>query len=352
MPVQIVGTMIPCITESKLRQFKALVDGARMVSVISHTHPDGDAVGSSAALGAYLCESLGKDAMCILPDTPPASISFIIPKTVPYIFADTASEAAEDRILKSDLIIMIDLNKPSRAENLEASIRKSSATRILIDHHLGPEEEAFNLIFTTPEISSASELLYWMLRSLAGPAENIPAEAREALCAGMTTDTNNFANSVFPSTFTMASELIASGTDRNAIIAKLYNQYRENRIRLMGWMQCQEMKITAEGAARMILTKELQQRFGYQEGETEGLVNVPLAINRVKLSILLTQHKDCMRVSIRSKQGTSARDLAMRWFNGGGHENAAGGKLVIGVDIPDAAAADAYVEQALKEFLG
>ena len=352
MPVQNIGIMIPCITESKIQQFKALVDGARVVSVISHTHPDGDAVGSSAGMGTYLSMCLGKDVVCILPDTPPASISFVIPNNVPYIYADVALQAAEERILKSDLIIMIDLNRVSRTEALEACIRKSSAPKVLVDHHLGPEEEAFDLMFSTPEVSSASELLYWMLRRLVGPAENIPAQAREALCAGMTTDTNNFANSVFPSTFTMASELIASGTDRNAIIAKLYNQYRENRIRLMGWMQSHEMKLTDTGAASMILTKELQDRFDYQEGETEGLVNVPLAIDKVRLSILLTQHKDCMRVSIRSKVGTSARDLAMRWFNGGGHENAAGGKLVFGVDIPDASAAGAYVEKALKDYLG
>lgn len=352
MPVQFVAIMIPCITDSKLKQFKALASGARKVSVISHTHPDGDALGSSAAMGVYLSKCMGKDTVCILPDTPPSSISFIIPGSVPFIFADAAPEEARKRILDSDLLILIDLNRLSRTEGLEDSIRESSATRILVDHHLGPEEEPFSLIFSTPEISSASELLYWMLRSLAGPAENIPAEARDALCAGMTTDTNNFANSVFPSTFTMASELIASGTDRNAIIVKLYNQYRENRIRLMGWMQSREMKITESGAASMILTKELQDRFGYQEGETEGLVNVPLAIERVRLSILLTQHDDCMRVSIRSKQGTSARNLAMKSFNGGGHENAAGGKLVFGVDIPDAAAADAYVQSALKDYLG
>lgn len=344
--------MIPCITESKLGQFKALLDGASAVTVVSHTHPDGDALGSSSALGIYLSECLGKDVVCILPDTPPASISFIIPKSSRFIFADAALEAARDRILESDLVIITDLNMLSRTEALEACIRESSATKVLVDHHLGPEEEPFRLVFSTPEVSSASELLYWMLRGLAGEAENIPAQAREALCAGMTTDTNNFANSVFPSTFTMASELIASGTDRNAILAKLYNQYRENRIRLMGWMQSREMKISPEGAASMILTKELQDRFGYQEGEAEGLVNVPLAIDKVRLSILLTQHKDCMRVSIRSKVGTSARNLAMRWFNGGGHENAAGGKLVFGADIPDAAAAEAYVESALKAYLG
>lgn len=352
MPLQIVGIMIPCLTQSKLQSFKALVDGAASVTVISHMHPDGDALGSSAAMGAYLRTTLSKDTVCVLPDTPPASISFIIPDTVRYIFADKAREEAEKRILSSDLIIVVDLNKPARTEPLEACLRQASAPKILIDHHLGPEEEAFNLVFSTPDISSASELVYWMLKSLTGSTESIPAEARNALCAGMTTDTNNFSNSVFPSTFAMASELIASGTDRNAIISRIYNQYRENRIRLMGWMQSREMKIMDNGSARMILTKELQRQFGYQEGETEGLVNVPLAIGKVRLSILLTEHDDRMRVSIRSKIGTSARELAMLYFNGGGHENAAGGQLFFGVDIPDASAAEEYVESALKKYLG
>ena len=350
--MQIVGMMIPCLTQNKLQRLKALIDGAHKVTVISHMHPDGDALGSSAAMGAYLSLTLGKDTVCILPDTPAESIRFIIPCNVPYVYADVARKEAEDRIRESDLLIVVDLNKPARTEPLEACLREASATKVLIDHHLGPEEEAFDLIFSTPDISSASELVYWMLKSLTGSTESIPSEARNALCAGMTTDTNNFANSVFPSTFTMASELIASGTDRNAIVSQIYNQYRENRIRLMGWMQSREMKIMDNGAARMILTKDLQERFGYREGETEGLVNVPLAIKNVRLSILLTEHQDRMRVSIRSKEGTSARELAMGWFNGGGHENASGGQLFFGVDIPDASAADAYAEKALKEYLG
>jgi phosphoesterase RecJ-like protein len=149
----------------------------------------------------------------------------------------------------------------------------------------------------------------------------------------------------------MASDLIAAGTDRDAIIGHIYQEYRENRIRLMGYMQSQEMKVTPEGAAWMVLTKEIQNRFDYREGEAEGLVNVPLAIKEVRLSVLLTEKDGCMRVSVRSKKGTSAQQLAVRYFNGGGHENAAGGKLTFGEDIPDAAAAPAYVEQALKQFL-
>lgn len=344
--------MIPCITGSKLDSLKSMLGGASVVSVAAHVHPDGDAVGSSAGMCSYLRDVLGKDAVCVLPEVPPASIRFIIPDSVPSIFADQDPEAAAARIAGSDLIILLDCNGFSRTEGLNAPLEASKAQKVLIDHHLNPQEEQFSLVFSTPEISSASELLYWILTGLEGSAGKLPGDCRTALCAGMTTDTNNFANSVFPSTFRMASELIASGTDRDSVVAHIYNEYRENRIRLMGYMQSREMRITPEGAAWMILTREIQNRFDYREGEAEGLVNVPLAIKDVRLSILLTEKEDCMRVSVRSKKGTSAQQLALRYFNGGGHENAAGGKLSLGKDIPCADAAPAYVENALKEFLG
>jgi phosphoesterase RecJ-like protein len=101
----------------------------------------------------------------------------------------------------------------------------------------------------------------------------------------------------------------------------------------------------------MILTKELQQRFDVREGETEGLVNVPLTIADVRLSLFLKEDDGHFRVSIRSKKGTSAQQLAVKYFHGGGHENAAGGKLFIGKDILRAEDAVAYVESALKSFL-
>lgn len=323
-----------------------------MVSVAAHVHPDGDAVGSTAAMCSYLREIMGKDAVGILPEVPPANIAFIIPENVPYIFGDKDPEAAAARIAASDLIIVLDCSGIMRTEGLSGPISASRAPKVLIDHHLNPQDQEFSLVFSTPEVSSASELLYWILKDLEGSAEKLPEACRSALCAGMTTDTNNFANSVFPSTFRMASELIAAGTDRDAIIGHIYNEYRENRIRLMGYMQSSELSITPQGAAWMVLTKEIQERFGYREGEAEGLVNVPLAIKEVRLSILLTEKEDCMRVSVRSKKGTSAQQLAMQYFNGGGHENAAGGKLTFGKDIPDAKAAPAYVENALKQFQG
>ena len=352
MPLQNIDRMIPCITDSKLQRLDALFRRARKVTVVSHVNPDGDAVGSSTALVSYLREVHGKDVVCVLPGKPAASLLFIVPEDYPFIYAELSPSSASHRLRESDLVILLDCNGFSRTDLLEPYLKASDADLVLIDHHLNPQEQEFGLVFSTPDISSASELLFWILRGLAGDAWSLPVVCRNALCAGMTTDTNNFANSVFPSTFAMASELIEAGTDRDAIIGHIYNEYRENRIRIMGYMQSQEMVLSPEGGARMILTKEIQERFGYREGETEGLVNVPLAIGTVRLSVLLTEKPDCMRVSVRSKKGTSAQQIAVRYFNGGGHENAAGGKLVFGKDIPDAGAAAEYVDSALKQFLG
>lgn len=352
------------IRQDSLLRFQALIDGATRITVLGHTHPDGDALGCTGALAGYLREVRGKEAAVVLPDTPADNLRFIVPPSCPLLCYDKEPQAVLDWIAGSNLIVLLDCNGFSRTEALEPFLTASKAPKVLIDHHLNPQRESFDVVFSTPEISSASELLYWVLKALDGavfsetsaiysatvgalpPALNIGT----CLLAGMTTDTNNFANSVYPSTLQMASELLALGVDRDTLLLQLYSSYRENRVRLFGHMQEQELRILG-CAACMILTRELQQRFDVREGETEGLVNVPLSIADVRLSIFLKEDDGHFRVSIRSKKGTSAQQLAMQYFHGGGHENAAGGKLFIGQDIARADEAAAYVESALESFL-
>ncbi|MBR4775198.1 MAG: DHH family phosphoesterase [Bacteroidales bacterium] len=368
-----------------LRQWIA---DAKRCAVVSHTHPDGDALGSTAGLALFL-QTQGKDVTCLYPDAIAANLRFILPEGLPFHIHNAEKHSAEECILKADLIFLVDANSFSRTEGMESLLKESNARKVLIDHHLNPDTDSFGLVFSTPEISSASEVVYWILKSLleegvvpptvaarplpvrraseealaTGPSllhgrgwpwvgGTTPSSIGSALLTGMTTDTNNFANSVFPSTLQMASELLAAGVDRDAILQQVYQSYRENRVRLMGYMQSEEMKVLPEGGAYMILTKAIQHRFDLQEGESEGLVNVPLSIGKVRLSVLLKEDEGHFRVSVRSKQGTSAQQLAVKYFHGGGHENAAGGKLFIGEDIPSADAAAEYVEQSLKAFLG
>ena len=367
-----------------LRQWMA---DAKNCAVVSHTHPDGDALGSTVGLALYL-QSQGKEVTCLYPDAVAANLRFILPEGLPFHIYNAEKQAAEDCIQKADLIFLVDANSFIRTEGMESLLKTSEARKVLIDHHLNPDSGSFGLVFSTPEISSASEVVYWILKNLleegvvpstvaarplpvrsasralaAGPSllhgrgwpwvgGTTPSSIGYALLTGMTTDTNNFANSVFPGTMQMTSELLAAGVDRDAILQQVYQSYRENRVRLMGYMQSEELHILPDGGAYMILTKDLQRRFDMQEGESEGLVNVPLAIGKVCLSVLLKEDEGHFRVSVRSKKGTSAQQLAVKYFHGGGHENAAGGKLFIGEDISSADAAAEYVEKALKAFLG
>ena len=374
------------IRKENIQTLEQWIARATRPVVLGHTHPDGDALGATAALALYL-RGLGKDAAVVFPDSPADNLRFILPADVPCLFQDTDPDAAIQRINQADLIFLVDANTFSRIEGLQDAASASSAPKVLMDHHLNPDLDSFGLAFTTPNISSASEVVYWVLREMLeegvvaqtsghprpdkreGPTAVLEEQAhgrgREAtvgattpfssmwdsLMIGMTTDTNNFANSVFPSTFRMASELIEAGVDRDALLQQIYWSYRENRVRLMGYMQSEELHVLPNGTAYMILTKDIQKRFDMLDGESEGLVNVPLAIKKVKLSLLLKEDDGHFRVSARSKKGTSAQQLARQYFHGGGHENAAGGKLFIGQDIASAQAAPAYVEQVLKAFL-
>lgn len=342
------------VKEENIRQLKQLIADSCKIVVAGHTHPDGDALGATAAMALYLQDYAGKDVCCVFSDSPAANLGFILPESVRYHFHDTAPEDTISAINKADLIFLLDCNHFSRTEALEAHLAASKARKVLIDHHLNPDTESFDLVFSTPEISSASELLYWVLRAMGDSSASLgmTIEVGTALLTGMTTDTNNFANSVFPSTFRMASELIASGVDRDALLQKIYNSYRENRVRAMGYMQSEGLTILPEGAAYMVLTKKIQERFDIQDGETEGLVNVPLTIGKVRLSVLAKEDGDHFRISVRSKKGTSAQQLAQRFFHGGGHENASGGKVLIGADVPAPEAVPAYIETILKNFLG
>ena len=337
------------LVPADIRRLDAFLAAAKRVSIVVHTHPDGDALGSGAAMLAYLRQVRGLDARLVLPDSAPASLDFILPAEG-VVDAAREPDAAQDRISRSDLLVCLDMNAFSRAEALAASLQASAASKVLIDHHLNPDRGAFDLVFSETEISSASELLYRVLLALPG-AGQLPLAVLDPLLAGMTTDTNNFANSVFPSTLQMASELLAAGVDRDALLDKLYHNYRENRFRAMGACLSERMHILPEGVAYIVLDRAFQQRFDLREGETEGFVNLPLGIGAVRLTLLLREDEGHFRVSIRSKRGVSANRLAAAAFHGGGHECAAGGKLYFPQDIAEPALAEEYVAREAARFM-
>lgn len=341
------------IDKTAAAQMHRMIMESSVVTLVSHTHADGDAIGSTTALSAWL-RAAGKDAVTILPEEIDDNLRFMVSgSAVPPLAYTADKEAADRRIATSDLIICLDFNAFSRAAAMENTLREAGCRKILIDHHIGPDTASFDIVFSECAISSTCELLFWILMEMpeiCGDASRLPMESLTALTTGMTTDTNNFANSVYPSTFRMASAVLEAGVDRNAILLNLYNMYRENRLRLMGEMLKDRMTITADGVAYMIMDNALMEKYGFREGESEGFVNMPLTIAGVRMSILLKADKTFWRVSIRSKSGTSANMCARLHFNGGGHEQAAGGRLFYDAAGSTATKAAAYIEKVTNEF--
>lgn len=343
------------ISSEKTHKLHELLQQSEKIAIVTHMKPDGDAIGSS--MGMYHTLKLyGKTARIVTANPTPANLDFIIDgpwKKDLYIYENDPEES-EFAIRESDLIICLDFNAFHRTDTLNDYLLESTAEKVLIDHHLSPDIEKFSLIFSKTDISSASELLYQILMKLPfinGDASKLPHEAATALMTGMTTDTNNFMNSVYPSTLQMASSLLAVGVDRNMIIQRIYNSFKESRVRLQGHILKDLMNITQDGVAYIILTKEDIRDYNVEDGDTEGFVNIPLTIDKVKMSIFIKEDTDRVRVSIRSKTGTSANLCARRYFNGGGHENAAGGRLYIPENIPGIEAVAEYIEKCTHIFM-
>ena len=340
------------LSSADILRLEALFAAAGHACIVVHTHPDGDAIGSGAALLAYLRRCRHTDATLLLPDSAPDTLGFLLPEEGLVDAARDPQEAAA-RLAACDLLVCLDMNGLGRAETLSAQLRACSAPKVLIDHHLGPERDSFDVVFSETEISSASELLYQVLLALpgVGAAERLPLAVLTPLMAGMTTDTNNFANSVWPSTLRMASELLAAGVDRDALLDQLYHRYREHRFRAMGAFLHERMTITPDGVAYAVLDRDFLRRYDVQDGETEGFVNLPLGIGGVRLSVFLKEDEGHFRVSIRSKAGVAANRLAQEAFHGGGHPCAAGGKLYFPQDIPAPEAAAEYIATVTARFM-
>ena len=335
------------INTEDIKRLDHILGGSRKTVIVTHMKPDGDAAGSTTAMYHFLKRYSSADVKIVLNDRFQRSLEFLTDERSAediYIYSEQPQQAS-DAIASADTIICLDFNAFHRTDKLCDLLENAQAEKVLIDHHLFPDVEKFSLIFSETEISSASELLYCILMEMPqiqGDATKLPAQAAMSLMTGMTTDTNNFANSVFPSTLTMASSLLAAGVDRDYILSCLYNQHSESRLRLMGHMMKDLLKITEDGAAYMVLDLKTQREYNVQDGDTEGFVNMPLSIAGVRMSLLLKEDTDRIRVSIRSKKGTSANRCARLHFNGGGHENAAGGRLSIPIQ---------EVEEYIKEHV-
>ncbi len=319
------------LSDSKILEIKQLLSQKKRIVITSHTNPDGDAIGSSLAMYHYL-KKLGNDVQMLVPNSFPDFYNWL-PDSDKIIIYDKQSKYAQKILKEAEIIFSLDYNALHRLGSLHEIIKTTSCTRILIDHHIEPETESFNYCFSTTDTSSTGELVYDFITTL-GDEDIIDKRIGEAVYTGIVTDTGSFSFSCNrPNTYIITSKLVTLGVDAQKIHKLIYDTFSENRLRLLGHAISNRMIVWKElHTALIFLSKSDLSKFNYQVGDTEGMVNYPLSMNDVNMSVLITEKDNLLRLSFRSKGSFSVNDLSRTHFKGGGHRNAAGGKSTENID--------------------
>ena len=323
--------MISSIIDDRvIERLRALINGVQRIAITCHKSPDGDALGSTLAL-CHVLRRLGKDATVVTPDMAPKALEFI--PGVRDLVVFTKHEVRARRILtEAQAIFCLDFNSLHRIDRLGEIIEPLSTTRVLIDHHLDPED-AFDLSISFPEASSTCELVFRVLMQM-GLLRMMDRQAASCLYVGLLTDTGGFAYSCDnPEFYEILSSILRRRIDRVNLYNKAMNTFSADSLRLQGYAISEKMQLFPDqGAALIVLDKSDLDRFNYNRGDTETLVNKPLAIPGIYWSVFLREDADRIKVSCRSQGDFSVSDICSRYFNGGGHENAAGGEFYGTVD--------------------
>lgn len=320
--------LTPILTPQVKLQIMQQIREARHVVIISHKSPDGDAIGSSLAMADYL-RTIGKRAQIVLPNLCPDFLRWL-PGFQNICFMSETPQQARQTINEADFLILLDFNALSRIEDMGILIQQSKAKRLLIDHHLNPEEGIAGTIISQPKASSTSELVFRFVHELGG-FDDMTKYAAISIYCGMMTDTGAFEyNSRDPEIFLIVAMLLTKGVDKDKVYRNVYNTYSTNRLQFTGYILNEKLMFYhSHRASILTITRDEMKRYKYIRGDSEGLVNMPLKVKGMKLSISLREdtEKDVIRVSLRSYDSFPCNKMAEEFFSGGGHLNASGGEL-------------------------
>ena len=313
------------LADEKIALLESMVESAEQICIMMHANPDGDTIGSSLALYHSL-KNRGKNVFTVSTDSFADFYTFL-PGTDQINIYHTHAKKVTDLLHDADLIFCMDFNATHRTGKLEEVLNHTTAQKIMIDHHLYPDEDFFDLMFSKPGISSTAELLYLVLEK-SRYLEFVDKDAATCIFVGIMTDTGSFSHSCNdPQTFEIAAKLIRYGLNVKEINDLVYNNSSEQRLRLLGFAISEKLAYRPESrAAYFSLSIGELKRFKEEPGFTEGIVNYGLAIRGVDFAALLTEKEDIVKLSFRSKGSLNVNRFARDHFNGGGHVNAAGGR--------------------------
>ncbi|MDD7914274.1 DHH family phosphoesterase [Polaribacter ponticola] len=313
------------------KQIETEIKAASNIVITAHKSADGDSIGSSLGL-LYFIEKLGKKAVICHPDKAPDFLYWL--DTSAILLMEENPEDVEAEINKADLIFCLDYNAINRVgPEMQVLLEAANGKKIMIDHHLNPEEfPAITVSETTA--SSTSQLIVDLIEE-SDNLELLDKKIGTPLYLGILTDTGSFRfNSVKPRTHEVLAKLLAAGVEHHLIHEKLSDNNTETRLRLQGYAMSEKLEILYDyNVAIISLSKEELAKYQYKKGDTDSLANLVLSIKGMRAAIVFTERDGIMKISFRSKGAENPVNLlAKEHFNGGGHANASGGMSDLTVD--------------------
>lgn len=306
-----------------IQQVHTLIHKAERIVITTHVSPDGDAMGSSLAL-YHVLKKAGKQVTVITPNAQPRFLTWLqdADKTLAY---DQIPEESSRCVEESDLIFCLDFNDLKRLDTFEPLVSASQKPMVVVDHHQQPKDFATVLISDESK-SSTCEMIFDLIEDL-GWIDKIDKDTANCIFTGLSTDTGFFRhNCTTARVHRIAAHLIELGAENTKVVERINDTNSVSRLKLLGYALSQKMTHWPEFKTVVFdLNAEELRQFGYQEGDTEGLVNYGLSIEGVVFSVFFKESADKIKISFRSKGDFSAQAIAKEYFNGGGHYNASGG---------------------------
>lgn len=313
------------MNQSDIAHIKELLSTPKNITIVTHRNPDGDAYGSSLALYHSLKDK--HNVTVISPNDCPEFLKWLPGEDEILIFEDDDPRNKEV-LNNAEIIFTLDFNALHRTGDAMASVlEKLSPVYIMIDHHKQPDNYA-RYVYSDEMISSTSQMIYHFLEKL-GALDRIDKTVATCLYAGIVTDTASFkyqlANAL---THRIVANLLETGIDHTEIQNNLYDTNSINRLHLLG-KALRNLRVLREyQTAYITLSQSELNSFAYKKGDTEGFVNYGLSLKGVIFAAIFIedQKQQIIKISFRSKGSFCVNEFARTYFNGGGHENAAGGR--------------------------
>ena len=305
-----------------LRSFLA---APKKVVIIGHRNPYGDAVGSTLALKHYL-DKKEHQTTVVMPNDSPDFLHWLPGSKKIYKF-DKQNKQAQRAINCSDIIFLLDFNALHRVgSDMHNTLEKYSNEFAMIDHHQQPYD--FKYMYSDTEICATCQMVYHFIE-MNNDLNLIDTDIATCLYTGIMTDTGSFRfRSTTSTTHRIIADLIDKGAKNDRIHNNIYDANSYNRLLLLGQALSNLQILPSFKTAYITLSDDEKKRFDFQKGDTEGVVNYALSLKGIIFAAIFIEDKEqgIIKISFRSKGGFSVNQFARNHFEGGGHDNAAGGK--------------------------